>query len=111
MLIAVCMCAAVAVLQDAVVKGWFRTSRDPTEGGTHLRVVVLTAYEVASAMSYIHSHGIAHLVSWRVGMLQTQCRHACLFSWACLLCCVRCCRRPSVSCCRQLFWFVDVACC
>lgn len=49
-------------VQDAVVKGWFRTSREPTKGGTHLRVVALTAYEVASAMAYIHSHGIAHLV-------------------------------------------------
>jgi hypothetical protein len=54
------------LLQDAVVKGWFRTSREPTQGGTHLRVVALTAYEVASAMSYIHSHGIAHLVSGRL---------------------------------------------
>lgn len=49
--------------QDAVVKGWFRTTREPTKGGTHLRVVALTAYEVASAMAYIHSHGVAHLVS------------------------------------------------
>jgi hypothetical protein len=49
-------------VQDAVVKGWFRTCRDPTKGGTHLRVVALTAYEVASAMAYIHSYGIAHLV-------------------------------------------------
>lgn len=46
-----------------MVKGWFRTTREPTKGGTHLRVVALTAYEVASAMAYIHSHGIAHLVS------------------------------------------------
>lgn len=45
-----------------MVKGWFRTSPDPTKGGTHLRIVALTAYEVASAMAYIHSHGIAHLV-------------------------------------------------
>lgn len=56
--------------QDAVVKGWFRTSREPTKGGTHLRVVALTAYEVASAMAYIHSNGIAHLVRL-------------LFSWSC----------------------------
>ena len=44
------------------MKGWFRTTREPTKGGTHLRVVALTAYEVASAMAYIHSHGVAHLV-------------------------------------------------
>jgi hypothetical protein len=56
-------------LQDAVVKGWFRTSREPTKGGTHLRVVAMTAYEVASAMAYIHSHGIAHLVSFVAIML------------------------------------------
>ncbi|KAF6259049.1 kinase-like domain-containing protein [Scenedesmus sp. NREL 46B-D3] len=48
-------------LVDAVVKGWFRTSRQPTQGGTHLRCVVLTAYEVASALAYIHSQGIMHL--------------------------------------------------
>lgn len=64
--------------QDAVVKGWFRTSRDPTQGGTHLRVVALTAYEVASAMAYIHSHGIAHLVSRACA---GRCPRAC--SWAC----------------------------
>lgn len=51
-----------------MVKGWFRTTRDPTQGGTHLRVVALTAYEVASAMAYIHSHGIAHLVSQHVAL-------------------------------------------
>ncbi|WIA38325.1 hypothetical protein OEZ86_001662 [Tetradesmus obliquus] len=48
-------------LVDAVVKGWFRTSRQPTHGGTHLRCVALTAYEVASALAYIHSQGIMHL--------------------------------------------------
>lgn len=45
-----------------MVKGWFRTSRQPTHGGTHLRCVALTAYEVASALAYIHSQGIMHLV-------------------------------------------------
>lgn len=50
------------------MKGWFRTSREPTKGGTHLRVVALTAYEVASAMAYIHSHGIAHLVRTVMGL-------------------------------------------
>jgi len=49
-------------LQDAVVKGWFRTSRLPTHGGTHLRTVALTAYEVASAMAYIHAQEVLHLV-------------------------------------------------
>lgn len=60
-------------LQDAVVKGWFRTTREPTKGGTHLRVVALTAYEVASAMAYIHSHGIAHLVSCQNTQQHTVC--------------------------------------
>eukprot|EP00775_Hariotina_reticulata_P004061 gene4061-4308_t len=48
-------------LVDGVVKGWFRTSRLPTQGGTHLRTVALTAYEVASAMSYIHAQDVLHL--------------------------------------------------
>lgn len=44
------------------MKGWFRTSREPTHGGTHLRTVALTAYEIASALAYIHSQGVLHLV-------------------------------------------------
>jgi hypothetical protein len=60
-------------LQDAVVKGWFRTSRQPTQGGTHLRCVALTAYEVASALAYIHSQGIMHLVScWFMSAVLTR---------------------------------------
>lgn len=47
------------------MKGWFRTSRQPTKGGTHIRAVALTAYEIASAMAYIHSHGVLHLVRAR----------------------------------------------
>jgi len=61
-------------VQDAVVKGWFRTTREPTKGGTHLRVVALTAYEVASAMAYIHSHGIAHLVGRHNTQQRTDCK-------------------------------------
>lgn len=72
-----CLCCA---LQDAVVKGWFRTTREPTKGGTHLRVVALTAYEVASAMAYIHSHGIAHLVSMPASAL-----HHCAMLSSCQL--------------------------
>ncbi len=49
--------------QDAVVKGWFRTSRLPTEGGINLRAVAVTAYEVASAMAYLHGHDVVHGVS------------------------------------------------
>lgn len=45
------------------MKGWFRTSRKPTQGGTNVRTVALTAYEIASAMAYIHSQGVLHLVS------------------------------------------------
>jgi hypothetical protein len=69
-------CACATCLQDAVVKGWFRTSRQPTHGGTHLRCVALTAYEVASALAYIHSQGIMHLVRIRAWLVQgpAQCR-------------------------------------
>ncbi len=52
-----------AVVQDAVVKGWFRTSRDPTKGGPDYRAIAMTALEVASAMAFLHSHDIIHGVS------------------------------------------------
>eukprot|EP00891_Asterochloris_glomerata_P008248 jgi/Astpho2/8248/e_gw1.00122.114.1_t len=47
-------------LVDAVVKGWFRTSRDPTKGGPDYRAIAMTALEVASAMAFLHSHDIIH---------------------------------------------------
>lgn len=68
------------------MKGWFRTSREPTKGGTHLRVVALTAYEVASAMAHIHSHGIAHLVSIYIAFAATPVRSCS----ACQVCQVVC---------------------
>jgi hypothetical protein len=39
-----------------------RSSALPTVGGTNLRTVAITAYEIASAMSYIHQNKILHLV-------------------------------------------------
>ncbi|KAI8471183.1 MAG: kinase-like domain-containing protein, partial [Monoraphidium minutum] len=45
---------------DAVVKGWFRTDRDPTKGATDLRQVALTGLEVAGAMAYLHARGVLH---------------------------------------------------
>ena len=45
------------------MKGWFRTSRDPTKGGPDYRAVAMTALEVASAMAFLHSHDIIHGVS------------------------------------------------
>ena len=51
-------------MQDAVVKGWFRTSRNPVSPGTaHHRIVAMTAFEIASAMSFLHGKGIVHGVS------------------------------------------------
>jgi hypothetical protein len=70
-----CNCADAVILQDAVVKGWFRTNRQPTQGGTHLRCVALTAYEVASALAYIHSQGIMHLVRSSIQTLKRDCCH------------------------------------
>eukprot|EP00879_Flechtneria_rotunda_P024348 GHRR01025807.1.p1 GENE.GHRR01025807.1~~GHRR01025807.1.p1 ORF type:complete len:558 (+),score=172.49 GHRR01025807.1:730-2403(+) len=60
-------------LHDAVVKGWFRTSRLPTQGGTHLRTVAVTAYELAGAMAYIHSQGLCHLDLTGGNVLLTTC--------------------------------------
>lgn len=59
--------------QDAVVKGWFRTSRLPTQGGTALRVAALTGYEIASALAYIHAHNTLHLDLSGGNVLLTSC--------------------------------------
>eukprot|EP00877_Chromochloris_zofingiensis_P005332 jgi/Chrzof1/147/Cz01g05040.t1 len=47
-------------LGDAVVKGWFRTNRSPTQGVTDIHVVALTALEIASAMEYLHDRNVLH---------------------------------------------------
>ena len=47
-------------VSDAVVKGWFRTSRDPLSGGPDLRAVLTTAAEIASGMAYLHAHDVVH---------------------------------------------------
>ncbi len=59
------------------MKGWFRTDRRPTQGGVNLRTVALTSYEIASAMAFLHKHGIVHGVSGQQGLQQ------------CLLCLLR----------------------
>lgn len=47
-------------LVDAVVKGWFRTDRDPTISATDLRRVAVAALEVAGALAYLHARGVLH---------------------------------------------------
>lgn len=51
-------------VQDAVQQGWFSTSRSPLSGQPDLRTVAMTALEVASAMSFLHSKDIVHGVSF-----------------------------------------------
>lgn len=50
-------------LQDAVVRGWFRTIPNPLKGAPHIRVVGLTALEIAVAMKHLHDQGVLHGVS------------------------------------------------
>lgn len=50
-------------LQDAVVRGWFRTVPDQLKGAAHLRVIGLTALEIAVAMKHLHDQGVLHGVS------------------------------------------------
>ena len=54
-------------LQDAVVRGFFKTNRRPLESHTDIKVVAVTAMEVAGAMVYLHNKDIIHGVS--------SCRH------------------------------------
>jgi len=51
-------------LQDAVDRGWLRTP----ERAPNMTAVLATAYEMASALNYLHSHGIIHgdLSAWNV---------------------------------------------
>eukprot|EP00879_Flechtneria_rotunda_P004002 GHRR01004243.1.p1 GENE.GHRR01004243.1~~GHRR01004243.1.p1 ORF type:complete len:773 (+),score=221.32 GHRR01004243.1:1592-3910(+) len=48
------------VLVDGVLRGWFRTSPSPFTGSPHLRVIGLTALEIASAMKHLHEQGVVH---------------------------------------------------
>ncbi|KAF6263742.1 kinase-like domain-containing protein [Scenedesmus sp. NREL 46B-D3] len=48
------------VLGDGVLRGWFRTRPSATLGAPHLRVIGLTALEIAVAMHYLHGQGIMH---------------------------------------------------
>jgi serine/threonine protein kinase len=47
-------------LVDAVVKGWFRTDRRPSQGEVDIRAVAMTAMEVASAVYLLHERNIVH---------------------------------------------------
>jgi hypothetical protein len=53
-------------LQDGVLRGWFRTRPSPNLGAPHLRVIGLTALEIAVAMEHLHGQGILHGVSSRL---------------------------------------------
>ena len=50
-----------------MVRGWFRTVPDPLKGAAHLRVVGLTALEIAVAMKHLHDQGVLHGVSAHLG--------------------------------------------
>lgn len=52
-------------LQDAAIRGWFRTQRNPLTGAPHLRVIGLTALEIAAAMQHLHDQKVLHGVSGR----------------------------------------------
>lgn len=52
------------LVQDAVQRGWFNTSCSPLSGQPDLRTVAMTALEVASAMSFLHSKDIVHGVGF-----------------------------------------------
>jgi hypothetical protein len=62
--------------QDAVVKGWFRTSRDPLEGETNMQTVLMTAREVASAMQFLQDRDIIHGVSHACTSPSCRCTQA-----------------------------------
>jgi hypothetical protein len=51
------------LLQDAAIRGWFRTQRNPLTGAPHLRVIGLTALEIAAAMQHLHDKKVLHGVS------------------------------------------------
>lgn len=53
--------------QDAVIRGWFRTRANPLTGAPHLRVIGLTALEVAAAMAHLHANNALHGVSGLLG--------------------------------------------
>jgi hypothetical protein len=49
--------------QDAVVRGYFRSATEPLSSAADLRVVAVTALEVAAGMAYLHAKGVVHGVS------------------------------------------------
>ena len=51
---------AIFCVQDAVLRGVFRTNRSPTSGQADLRTVAMTALEIASAMVFLHSNNVVH---------------------------------------------------
>ncbi|GFH12753.1 mixed lineage protein kinase, partial [Haematococcus lacustris] len=60
-------------LQDAVERGWLQDVPSSAQGKPKMSAIVATAYEIASALSYLHSHGVVHgdLSAWNV-LLSSQ---------------------------------------
>ncbi|KAL6763903.1 mixed lineage protein kinase [Haematococcus lacustris] len=60
-------------LQDAVERGWLQDVPSSAKGKPKMSAIVATAYEIASALSYLHSHGVVHgdLSAWNV-LLSSQ---------------------------------------
>lgn len=50
----------LVLLQEAVEKGWFRSSCNPMSSGTNMLAVVCIARQIAEALSCLHSNGIVH---------------------------------------------------
>ncbi|KAL6762194.1 kinase-like domain-containing protein [Haematococcus lacustris] len=55
-------------LQDAVERGWLRITQGPGLGQPNMPAILQTAYEIASALSYLHAHDVVHgdLSAWNV---------------------------------------------
>ncbi|GFH12752.1 predicted protein, partial [Haematococcus lacustris] len=53
---------------DAVERGWLRDMQSGGQGRPNMSAILQTAYEVASALNYLHSHGVVHgdLSAWNV---------------------------------------------
>lgn len=47
-------------VQDAIDCGWFRTDKKDLRSPPDLAAILVTAGEVAGAMSYLHQHGVIH---------------------------------------------------